>query len=217
MQDPGSFVIPCTIGDVTIPRALCDLRASINLMPLSVMKKLQIEEVKTNRISLQLADLSIKFPVGVVEDLLVKVGPFIFPADFVILDMEEDAKSSIVLGTPFLATDRALIDVQKGELTLKVNEEQVVLNVFEALKHPNDSKGCMRVNVVEPLVQEVLEAKVEVDDSPPQKELMNMLEAKEEAPKLELKPLTPSLKYVFLGENDSYPVIISSFLKLGEE
>ena len=72
MPDPGSFVIPCTIGDITIQRALCDLGASINLMPLSVMKKLQIEEVKSTRISLQLADLSIKLPVGVVEDLLVK-------------------------------------------------------------------------------------------------------------------------------------------------
>ena len=84
MQDPGSFVIPCTIGDVTIQRALCDLGASINLIPLLVMKKLQIEEVKPTRISLQLADLSIKLSVGVVEDLLVKVGPFIFPVDFVI-------------------------------------------------------------------------------------------------------------------------------------
>ena len=80
-------------------------------MPLSVMKKLQIEEVKPTRISLQLADLSIKLPVGVVEDLLVKVGPFIFPVDFVILDMEEEVKSSIILGRPFLATRRALINV----------------------------------------------------------------------------------------------------------
>ncbi|XP_015960305.1 uncharacterized protein LOC107484200 [Arachis duranensis] len=183
MHDPGSFVIPCTIGDVTIQRALCDLGASINLMPLSVMKKLQIKEVKPTRISLQLADLSIKFPMGVVEDLLVKVGPFIFPTDFVILDMEEDKKSSIILGRPILATGRALIDVKKGELTLRVNEEQVFLNVFEALKHPNDSEGCMRVDVVEPLVQVVLEAEVlydilnplseyellKIDDSPPRR------------------------------------------------
>ena len=111
MPDPGSFVILCTIGEVGIQRALCDFGASINLMPLSVMKKLQIEEVKPTRISLQLADLSIKLPVGVVEDLLVKVGPFIFPIDFVILDMEEEVKSSIILGRPFLATRRALINV----------------------------------------------------------------------------------------------------------
>ena len=161
----------------------------------------------------------------------MKVGPFIFSADFVILDMEEEVKSSIILGRPFLATGRALIDVQKGELTLRVNEEQVVLNVFEALKDPNDSEGCMRVDVVEPLVQEVLEVEVlddvldhnsdyelvEVDDSPPQKELMNTPIKEKEVPKLELKPLPPSLKYVFLGGNDSYPVIISSSLKPEEE
>ena len=66
--------------------------------------------------------------------------------------MEEEVKSSIILGRPFLAIGRALIDVQKGELTLRVNEEQVVLNVFEALKHPNDSEGCMKIDVIEPLV-----------------------------------------------------------------
>ncbi|XP_057761861.1 uncharacterized protein LOC130982040 [Arachis stenosperma] len=231
MPDPGSFVIPCTIGEVGIQRALCDLGASINLMSLSVMKKLQIEDLKSTRISFQLADLSIKLLVGVVEDLLVKVGPFIFPVDFVILDMEEEVKPSIILCRPFLATGRALIDVKKGELTLRVNEEQVVLNVFEALKHPNDSEGCMKIDVIEPLVQEVLESEVlddvldpifeyelvEVDDLPPQKKLMNTPSKEEEAPKLELIPLPPSLKYVFLGGNDSYPVIISSSLKPKEE
>ncbi|XP_015931640.1 uncharacterized protein LOC107457954 [Arachis duranensis] len=113
----------------------------------------------------------------------------------------------------------------------KEQETMVVLNVFEALKHPNDSEGCMKIDVIEPLVQEVLESEVfddvldpiseyelvEVNDSPPQKKLMNTLSKEEEAPKLELKPLPPSLKYVFLGENDSYPVISSSSLKLEEE
>ncbi|XP_057742537.1 uncharacterized protein LOC130960974 [Arachis stenosperma] len=231
MQDPGSFVIPCTIGDVTIQRALCDHEASINLMQLSVIKKLQIEEVKPTHISLQLADLSIKFPVGVVEDLHVKVGSFIFPANFVILDMKEDAKSSIILGRSFLAIGRALIDVQKGELILRVNKEHVVLNVFESLKHPNDSEGCMRVVIIELIDQEILEAAVlddildplseyellEIDNSPPQKDLVHMPKREKDVPKLELKPLLPFLKYVILGENDSYPVIISSSLKPGEE
>ncbi|XP_015944519.1 uncharacterized protein LOC107469655 [Arachis duranensis] len=87
-------------------RELCDLGASFNFIPLSLMRKLQIDEVKSTRISLQLADRSIKFPLGVVENLVVKVGLFIFPA---------------------------LIDVQNGELTLRVNEEEVVLNVLKAL------------------------------------------------------------------------------------
>ncbi|XP_015949414.1 uncharacterized protein LOC107474302 [Arachis duranensis] len=164
MQDLGSFFIPYTIGDITIQRVLCDLEASINLMPLLLMRKLHIDEVKSTRISLQLADLFIKFSVEVVENLLVKVGLFIFSTNFVILDIEEDKNVSIILGRPFLATCRALIDVLKGELTLRVIEEEVVLNVLEALKHPSDFVGCVRVELVEPLVQEVLEAD-ELDDA----------------------------------------------------
>ncbi|XP_057719898.1 uncharacterized protein LOC130934337 [Arachis stenosperma] len=217
--------------DITIQRALCDLGASINLMSLSLMRKLQIDEVKPTRISLQLADHSIKFSLGVVENLLVKVEPFIFPTDFIILDMEEDKNASIILGRPFLATGRALIDVQKDELILKVNKEEVVLNVLEALQHPNDSEGYMRVDLIEPLIKYVFEAKVlddildssseddllEIDDSPPQKEKPQMPSTEEGPSKLELKPLPSSLKYAFLGEHDTYLVIISSSLRHEEE
>ncbi|XP_016192463.1 uncharacterized protein LOC107633336 [Arachis ipaensis] len=118
MKDSGSFFIPYTIRDVTIRRASCDLGVSINLMSLSLMRKLHIDEVKPTKIFLQLADHSIKFLLGV-----VKAAAFIFPTDFVILDMEEDVNASIILGRYFLATRRALIDVQKCELTLKVNDE----------------------------------------------------------------------------------------------
>ncbi|XP_072088066.1 uncharacterized protein [Arachis hypogaea] len=231
MQDPGSFFIPCTIGDITIKRALRDLGDSINLMPLFLMRKLQIGEVKSTRISLQLADRSIKFPLGVVENLLVKVGPFIFSADFVILDMKEDKNASVILKKSFLAIGRALIDVQKRELTLRVNEEEVVLNVLETLQHPSDSKGCMRVDLIEQLIQEVSEAEkldgvlepssedglLEIDDSPPQERESHTTSIEEGPPNLELKPLPTSLKYAFLGEHDSYPVIISSSLRHEEE
>ncbi|XP_027368315.1 uncharacterized protein LOC113874277 [Abrus precatorius] len=81
LKDPGSFSIPCEIGQGTVGRALCDLGASINLMPLAIMKKLGIEEVKPTNITLQLADRSYTYPYGIVEDLLVKVDKFIFPAD----------------------------------------------------------------------------------------------------------------------------------------
>ncbi|XP_016178296.1 uncharacterized protein LOC107620681 [Arachis ipaensis] len=97
LKDPGSFFIPCTIGNISVDKALCDLGASINLMPLSMMKKLSIKEVKPTRMSLQLADTSLIIPNGVVENLLVKVGKFIFPVDFVILDMDEDGSDSIIL------------------------------------------------------------------------------------------------------------------------
>nr|XP_025617856.1 uncharacterized protein LOC112709991 [Arachis hypogaea] len=121
------------------------------------MRKQQIEEVKSTRNFLQLADHSLKFSLGVVENLLVKVRTFIFLADFVIFDMEEDVNASIILRRPFLATGRALIDVQKCELTLRVNDEQIVLNVFKALQHPNDYADCMKIDITNPLVQEALE------------------------------------------------------------
>ncbi|XP_062108233.1 uncharacterized protein LOC133819084 [Humulus lupulus] len=116
LRDPGSFTIPCTIGNFECKHALCDLGASINLMPLSVFKRLGLGEAKPTTITLQLADRSLAHPRGIIEDVLVKVDKFIFPADFIVLDMEEDANVPIILGRPFLATGQALIDVQKGEL-----------------------------------------------------------------------------------------------------
>ncbi|XP_016178384.1 uncharacterized protein LOC107620772 [Arachis ipaensis] len=210
LKDPGSFFIPCTIGEVTIERALCDLVTNINLMPLSLMRKLQIDEVEPTKISLQLADRSIKFPLGVVENLLLKVGTFIFPANFVILDMEEDINASIILGRPFLATRSALID---------------------AMQHPSDSEDCIKIDLIDPLVQEALEEKVlndsleppvedgiaEIDDCPLPKEVIHVPNKEEGTPKLDLKSQPPFLKYAFLGEKDSYPVKISSFLSTCEE
>ncbi|XP_016199754.1 uncharacterized protein LOC107640768 [Arachis ipaensis] len=111
MKDPGSFQIPCIIGDISIEKALCDLGASSNFMPLAMMKRMRIEEAKTTRMALKLANRTFKFPHGVVEDLFVKVGEFIFPADVVVLDIEEEANASIILGSPFLATAGAIIDV----------------------------------------------------------------------------------------------------------
>ncbi|XP_015932607.1 uncharacterized protein LOC107458907 [Arachis duranensis] len=118
---------------MSIDKALCDLGSTINLMPLSMMRKLSIEEVKPLRMTLQLADRSIVIPKGVVENLLVKVGKFIFPANFVILDLDEEIGDSIILGRPFLATARAIIDVEKGEMTLRAHDEKIILNVFKEM------------------------------------------------------------------------------------
>ncbi|XP_027341754.1 uncharacterized protein LOC113854753 [Abrus precatorius] len=120
LKDLGSFSIPFTIGSITIGKALCDLGASINLIPLSIMKKLGIDEVKSTTVSLQLADRSIKHLYGVVEEVLVKVDKFIFPVDFIVLDMDEDTEVPLILGKPFLAIGRALIEVEQGELMLRV-------------------------------------------------------------------------------------------------
>ncbi|XP_057760511.1 uncharacterized protein LOC130980882 [Arachis stenosperma] len=112
LKDPGSFFLPCTIGHISIDKALCDLGSSINLMPLSMMRRLFIEEVKPTQMSLELVDRSVVISKSVVENLLVKIGKFIFPADFVILDLGEVGNDSIILGRPFLATTMAIIDVE---------------------------------------------------------------------------------------------------------
>ncbi|XP_073017840.1 uncharacterized protein [Primulina eburnea] len=153
LKDPGSFSVPCTIGTSNFSKALCDLGASINLMPYSCFEKLRIGEVKPTTISLQLADRSIKYPRGVVEDVLVKVDKFIFPVDFVVLDMEEDREIPLILGRPFLATGRALIDVHKGELVLRLNDESVIFNVFQSIKYPHDTSDCFRIDATDELVE----------------------------------------------------------------
>ena len=111
LQDPGSFAIPFSIGNQVLGKALCDLGASINLMPLSMFKRLKLGEPKSTTISLILADRSYKHPRGIIENVLVKVCKFILPADFVILDMEEDDSVPIILGRPFLATGKVQINV----------------------------------------------------------------------------------------------------------
>ena len=87
LKDPGSFTIPCQIGAIHFDKALCDLGASINLVPYSVFEKLGVGQVKNTMVSLQLADRSIKFARGIVENVLIKVGKFVFPADFIIREM----------------------------------------------------------------------------------------------------------------------------------
>ena len=91
MKDPGSFTIPCTIGGFEIQKALCDFGVSINLIPLSVARKLSLGELTPTTVTLQMADRTMAKPEGVIEDVLVKVGKFVFPVDFIILDIEEDS------------------------------------------------------------------------------------------------------------------------------
>ena len=130
MKDPGNFTIPCSIGTSYAGRALCDLGASITLMPLSVFKQLGVGECRPTTVTLQLADRSHAYLEGKIEDVLVKVDKFIFPVDFIVLDFEADKEVPIILGRPFLATGKTLIDVQKGELTMRVNDQQVTFNVL---------------------------------------------------------------------------------------
>ncbi|XP_031105377.1 uncharacterized protein LOC116010213 [Ipomoea triloba] len=139
LKDPGSFTIPCNIGGTTFNRALADLGASINLMPFALYRQLKLGTLKPTRMSIQLADRSTKYPRGIVEDVLVRVDKFIFPVDFVILDMDPDVEIPLILGRPFLATARALIDVGEGKLVIRVGDEFASFDVTKIMKYPLDS------------------------------------------------------------------------------
>ncbi|KAF7839732.1 uncharacterized protein G2W53_008214 [Senna tora] len=99
-----------------------------------------------------MADRSIAYPRGIIENVLVKVHKLILPADFIVLDYEEDKSVPIILGRPFLATGRTIIDVQKGELTMRVQDQEVKFNVFKAMKLPGETEECFHVNVVDYVV-----------------------------------------------------------------
>ena len=113
-------------------------------MPLSIFRKLGLREASLTTVTLQLAYQSFKHPRGIIEDVLIKVNKFIFSTDFITLDMEEDKEIPIILGRPFLATRRDLIDVQKGELKLRVQGEKVTFNVFEVIRHPHDESYSLQ-------------------------------------------------------------------------
>ena len=120
-------------------------------MPLSVVQRLSLGELTPTTITLQMADRSMAQPEGVLEDVLVKVGKFIFPMDFVVIKMEEDTQVPLLLGRPFLETGAALIDVQKGELTLRVGDEAVQFNLHKSLTLPDvDVENCMAVDSIYP-------------------------------------------------------------------
>src|SRR5436190_8324865 len=145
LDDPGSFTIPCIIGNVTFENALCDLGASVNIIPYTLFTKLGIGEAKPTSIALQLADRSKVYPRGVLEDVLVKVDKFIFPIDLIVLDMEEDKSIPLILGRPFLATTRAVIDVGEGKLILKLGDDQIEFNFCNNMKYPPEVENCMMI------------------------------------------------------------------------
>ena len=135
-QDPGNFTIPCMIGNAGMGKALCDSKANINLIPLSVAKRLSLGELTPTAMTLQMAERTLAHPKGILEDVLIKVGQFVFPVDFVVINIKEDKQVPLLLGRPFLAIGAALIDVKKGELTLRVGDEVVQFNLNNSLKQP---------------------------------------------------------------------------------
>ncbi|XP_006574032.1 uncharacterized protein LOC114422026 [Glycine soja] len=121
-KDPGVVTIPCSIGEVTVGKDLIDLGASINLMSLSMCRRLGEIEIMPIHMTLQLADRSITRPYGVIEDVLVKVKHLIFTADFIVIDIEEDADIPLIHGRPFMSTARLMVDMGKKILQMGIED-----------------------------------------------------------------------------------------------
>ncbi|XP_070032206.1 uncharacterized protein [Nicotiana tomentosiformis] len=129
--DPGSFTIPCSLGTINFDKSLCDSGASINLIPLSIYKKLEKEigEIRSEPISLQLVDKTTLISEGIVEDVLVRVDKFVFPVNFIVVNMEKNKEVPLILGRPFLATSRVILDIYARKLMLRVGEETVIFKM----------------------------------------------------------------------------------------
>ena len=224
-------------------------------MPASIARRLGLGEIRPTSVTLQMADRSLSYPKGIVEDVLIKVDKFIFPVDFIVLDMEEDRDVPIILGRPFLATGRALIDVQAGKLTMRVNNQEVTFDIYSPLKQP-DAEAVMAVSfckdILDDVVEEMfiltqstdavevalvaesdqlgagneafMEAVMALDALPrfrgfrfesldlPMGYSKDLKPSVEDPPSLEMKQLPSHLKYQFLGDNYSLPIIISATL-----
>ncbi|XP_058784921.1 uncharacterized protein LOC131659802 [Vicia villosa] len=125
-SDPGRVTLSVTISDIHVGRDLVHLGSSINLIPFPMMKRLGIFDLKATRMTLQFADKSTTRPYGVAEGLLVKVDKFLFPVDFVVIDMEEDIDTPLILGRPFMKTARMMINIDDGLIKIDATEEAIM-------------------------------------------------------------------------------------------
>nr|GEU77743.1 DNA-directed DNA polymerase [Tanacetum cinerariifolium] len=160
---PGKFLIPYDFLGMDVCHALADLDASLNLMPLSIWKKLSLPELTPTQMTLELADRSITRPKGVTEDVFVKVGKFQFPTDFVVVVFEADPRVPLILGRSLLRTGRALIDVYGEEIILRVNDEAVTFNLNQTTRYSStyDDLSVNRIDIInvdkEEYAHEILE------------------------------------------------------------
>ncbi|CAM8908030.1 unnamed protein product [Rhodiola kirilowii] len=226
-EDPGSFSISCFINDIKIERAMCDLGASISLMPYSLCKKLNMGEPKPTSMILRLADRSSRFPKGVLKDVPVRVGNFYIPGDFVVLEMEEDKEIPILLRRPFLYTAGAIFDTTKGSITMRVGDEEVEFNLEKAQKGPSSTMTCNYLDLVDTYelydVPNLLMSAIDLDNELPdiadcwaileeECEEGSLSDKGKESCSVELKALPTSLRYEFLGPNSSLPIIVNASL-----
>ncbi|GKA08837.1 reverse transcriptase domain-containing protein [Tanacetum coccineum] len=186
-------------------------------MPYSLYAKLSLETLKPTKISIRLADRSFQYPVGIAENMLVEVGKLTFPANFVILKMEEDSKVPLILGRPFLHTADAVIRVKPKQLNLGVGTERMIFNIHSAMKHSySNDDTSFSIDVIDEILEEDFDSLL--NEEPPIEKININTDYKiktslEEPPTdLKLKPLLDNLEYVFLEEPSFLPVIISSQL-----
>ncbi|CAN6707231.1 unnamed protein product [Malus baccata var. baccata] len=275
-KDPGSFTIPCVIGNTRFESAMLDLGTSINVMPYSIYASMNLGKLKNDEVIIQLADRSNVYPKGVLEDVLVQVNHLIFPVDFYVLEMDESDHAPslpILLGRPFMKMARTKIDVFNGTLTMEFDGEVINFNLFYSMKYPSENHSCFAIDVIDSLAQDhfdklnddalelviaqgmdmqnieaatmhthskhelslamppsddVIEIVAALKSLPPQSGKLldpilssvsanKMLPSVVQPPTLELKPLPSHLKYVFLGDDETLPIIISSSLMAQEK
>ncbi|CAN6566330.1 unnamed protein product [Malus baccata var. baccata] len=234
-KDPGSFTIPCVIGNTRFESAMLDLGASINVMPYSIYASMNLGALKNDGVIIQLADRSNAYPKGVLEDVLVQVDHLVFPADFYVLEMDESDHAPslpILLGRPFMKTARTKIDVYSG--TLDISTMRLKKSLHEAWNSKprgadsSVTHGIHGLGHAMPPCEELIEVVAALESSPKldgkytNRESIpistnKLLPSIIQAPILELKPLPSHLKYIFLGENETLPAIISSSLTAQDE
>ncbi|GKC12014.1 reverse transcriptase domain-containing protein [Tanacetum coccineum] len=151
LKDTGRFLISCDFYGLESCMALSDLCASINLMPLSMWKKLSLPERTPTQMTLELATRTVAYPAGIVEDVFVQVGKFTFPADFVVFDYDVDPRVPIILGRPFLRMAHALVDIHEEELTLRFGDEKLVFNIESTSKYPrkHGDKSIHKIDILD--------------------------------------------------------------------
>nr|GEX42446.1 reverse transcriptase domain-containing protein [Tanacetum cinerariifolium] len=156
LGDPGRFLIPCNFLKFDNCLALADLGARINLMPLSIWKKLRLHTLNDTKMVLELADRTISKPTGVAENVFVKVGKFYFPADFVVLDFVADPRVPLILGRPFLTTAHALIDVYEGEIILRHDDQSLALKCGDTPSISyNNFESLNKVDLIDATKEEI--------------------------------------------------------------
>jgi len=149
LKDHGSFSIP--IGKETIDKAMCDLGSSVSLLPVSLLKRIGIDDLKPTKMTLQLVDCSIIYPTGVLEDIPFKVGKIYIPTDFVVVGIKEDSEIPILLGRPLLGD---VINVKYGKIAFHVGDEKVEFEIANLMKGPSIFDSCCMIDVIDHRVKE---------------------------------------------------------------